>query len=74
MADLPWALEALEALELASVPTLSAPQVASRAMTEHGNTQPSREDAVSLYNLVGNICNYQTHTPVLIQPSAAKAA
>jgi len=49
-------------------------QVASRAMTEHGNTQPSREDAVSLYNLVGNICNYQTHTPVLIQPSATKAA
>ncbi|CAE7223572.1 shop [Symbiodinium sp. CCMP2592] len=49
-------------------------QVASRAMTEHGNTQPSREDAVSLYNLVGNICNYQTHTPVLIQPSTAKAA
>ncbi|CAE7211202.1 shop [Symbiodinium necroappetens] len=48
-------------------------QVASRAMTEHGNTQPSREDAVSLYNLVGNICNYQTHTPVLIQPSAARA-
>ena len=43
-------------------------------MTEHGNTQPSREDAVSLYNLVGNICNYQTHTPVLIQPSAARAA
>ncbi|CAK9052204.1 Sulfite oxidase [Durusdinium trenchii] len=32
-------------------------QVASRAMTEHGNTQPSRQDAVSLYNLVGNICS-----------------
>lgn len=43
-------------------------QVASRAMTEHGNTQPSRQDAVSLYNLVGNICNYQTHTPVVIDP------
>eukprot|EP00435_Cladocopium_sp_Y103_P016651 s1710_g4.t1 len=43
-------------------------QVASRAMTEHGNTQPSRDDAVSLYNLVGNICNYQTHTPITLQP------
>lgn len=42
-------------------------KVASRAMTEHGNTQPSRDDAVSLYNLVGNICNYQTHTPITIQ-------
>jgi len=41
-------------------------QVASRAMTEHGNTQPSRDDAVSLYNLVGNICNNQTHTPLKI--------
>lgn len=43
-------------------------KVASRAMTEHGNTQPSRDDAVSLYNLVGNICNYQTHTPITLQP------
>ena len=25
------------------------------------------DDAVSLYNLVGNICNYQTHTPITIQ-------
>eukprot|EP00929_Paragymnodinium_shiwhaense_P073081 TRINITY_DN3714_c0_g1_i1.p2 TRINITY_DN3714_c0_g1~~TRINITY_DN3714_c0_g1_i1.p2 ORF type:complete len:241 (-),score=57.77 TRINITY_DN3714_c0_g1_i1:326-1048(-) len=42
--------------------------VACRAMTEEGNTQPSRDDAVSLYNLVGNMCNYQTQTPLVVKP------
>ena len=27
---------------------------------------PLPKDAVSLYNLVGNICNYQTHTPAAL--------
>eukprot|EP00415_Alexandrium_ostenfeldii_P003636 UN3636 len=43
-------------------------KVVSRAMTEHGNTQPSRDEAMTLYNLVGNICNYQTHTPITVTP------
>jgi len=46
-------------------------EIAARAMADNGNTQPSRADAPSLYNFVGNIINSQTHTPVTILPAEA---
>jgi len=46
-------------------------EIAARAMADTGNTQPSRADAPSLYNFVGNAINSQTHTPVTILPAKA---